>query len=142
MRRRPLTLLLSCAALTLAGTAAASAQDADPSTAVAAPTGAPTSLAVPASTVAPAPAAAPSSTTVPAVSGPTPGPTTNDSTAPIILLAAVGLVLLLAALLWGAARWWAWEPRWVLRSRHAAAEAGWRTSNSWAEFRDWIRVGR
>jgi hypothetical protein len=28
------------------------------------------------------------------------------------------------------------------RSRHATAEAGWRTSAAWAEFTDWLRLGR
>jgi hypothetical protein len=51
-------------------------------------------------------------------------------------------VLLLAAALWGAARWWAWEPASWVRWRHATAEAGWRTSAAWAEFRDWVRLGR
>jgi hypothetical protein len=54
----------------------------------------------------------------------------------------VGLLLLVAAIGWAAARWWAWEPRWLVRSRHATAEAGWRTSAAWAEFRDWVRLGR
>jgi hypothetical protein len=68
--------------------------------------------------------------------------TKSDSSKPLILLALVGALLLLAAALWGAARWWAWEPTWWTRSRHATAEAGWRTSAAWAEFRDWLRLGR
>ena len=39
-----------------------------------------------------------------------------------------------------AARWWAYHPPWLVRSRHATAEAGWRTSAAWAEFRDWLRT--
>ena len=66
----------------------------------------------------------------------------DDDTTTIILLAAIGLLLLLAAALWGAARWWAAEPMWWVRWRHATAEAGWRTSAAWAEFRDWVRLGR
>ena len=50
------------------------------------------------------------------------------------------LVMLLA--LWAFARWWAWEPRWLVRWRHATAEAGWRASAAWAEFTDWLRFGR
>ena len=50
--------------------------------------------------------------------------------------------MMLAALLYGLARWWAWEPRWLVRARHAGAEAGWRASGSWAEFMDWVRMGR
>jgi hypothetical protein len=60
----------------------------------------------------------------------------------VLLLAAVGALLLLAAVAWGAARWWAWEPPWLVRARHATGEAGWRTSAAWAEFRDWVRLGR
>jgi hypothetical protein len=39
-------------------------------------------------------------------------------------------------------RWRAWEPGWALRARHAAGEAGWRVSATWAEFADWLRLGR
>jgi hypothetical protein len=60
----------------------------------------------------------------------------------VVLLAIVGALLLVAALVWAALRWWAAEPRWWLRARHATAEAGWRTSAAWAEFRDWLRLGR
>jgi hypothetical protein len=62
--------------------------------------------------------------------------------APLVGLAVIGAVMLLAGLLYGLARWWAWEPRWLVRTRHAAAEAGWRASGSWAEFMDWVRLGR
>ena len=44
--------------------------------------------------------------------------------------------------LWAFARWWAWEPHWLARWRHATAEAGWRASAAWAEFTDWLRLGR
>ena len=43
---------------------------------------------------------------------------------------------------WGTARWWAWEPRWLVRVRHAGAEAGWRVGSLWGEFGDWVRLGR
>jgi hypothetical protein len=92
--------------------------------------------------VAPASSAAPASTTVPGVSAQTPGRPADGSSGPLVLLAVVGLLLLVAAIGWAAARWWAWEPRWLVRSRHATAEAGWRTSAAWAEFRDWVRLGR
>jgi hypothetical protein len=62
--------------------------------------------------------------------------------APLVALAVIGAFMLLAGLLYGLARWWAWEPRWLVRTRHAAAEAGWRASGSWAEFMDWVRLGR
>jgi len=62
--------------------------------------------------------------------------------APLVALAVIGALMALAALLYGLARWWAWEPRWLVRWRHAGAEAGWRASGSWAEFMDWVRLGR
>jgi hypothetical protein len=62
--------------------------------------------------------------------------------APLLALAVIGALMALAGLLYGLARWWAWEPRWLVRVRHAGAEAGWRASGSWAEFMDWVRLGR
>lgn len=62
--------------------------------------------------------------------------------APLVALAIVGGLMLLGALAYALARWWAWEPRWLVRSRHAGAEAGWRASGAWAEFMDWVRLGR
>jgi hypothetical protein len=62
--------------------------------------------------------------------------------APLVALAVIGALMALAALLYALARWWAWEPRWLVRWRHAGAEAGWRASSSWAEFMDWVRMGR
>jgi hypothetical protein len=62
--------------------------------------------------------------------------------APLVALAIIGALLALAALLYGLARWWAWEPHWLVRARHAGAEASWRASGSWAEFVDWLRLGR
>jgi hypothetical protein len=50
----------------------------------------------------------------------------------------VALVLLLWALL----RLFAWDPRWLAATRHAVAEAGWRTSGAWEDFTDWLRRGR
>jgi hypothetical protein len=48
-------------------------------------------------------------------------------------------VLALALLAWEAARWWAYEPGWVLRLRHALAEAGLRCAETWSELLDWAR---
>jgi len=62
--------------------------------------------------------------------------------APLVALAVIALLMMLAALLYALARWWAWEPDWLVRARHAGAEAGWRASGSWAEFMDWVRLGR
>jgi hypothetical protein len=54
------------------------------------------------------------------------------------LAAALGLVGLLAAL----SRALGLEPRWSLGVRHAFGEAGYRTAGVWAEFTDWVRLGR
>lgn len=143
MRRRLITALLACALLAAPATAIAQ----DTSIAVPGSTGtpAPTSTSAPPVTSTPAPGstAAPSSTDAPASTA-TPGAAApgDGGSSGWLLPAILGGVLLLVALLWGIARWWAWEPRWLLRSRHATAEAGWRTSAAWAEFRDWIRLGR
>jgi hypothetical protein len=51
-------------------------------------------------------------------------------------------LLIIVCLIWGAARWWAYEPHWLISLRHALAEAGWRLSASWDEFSDWARLGR
>jgi hypothetical protein len=60
----------------------------------------------------------------------------------VVVLAGLGGLVLLALALWGAARWWAFEPPWLVRWRHAVAEAGWRAGNAWSEFTDWVRLGR
>jgi hypothetical protein len=54
------------------------------------------------------------------------------------LAAGLGLVGLLAAL----SRALGLEPRWSLGVRHAFGEAGYRTAGVWAEFTDWVRLGR
>src|SRR6187200_3340734 len=61
-----------------------------------------------------------------------------------LALAAIvaGGVVVLALLAWALARWRAWQPPWMLRWRHAMGEAGWRTGNAWADFVDWLRLGR
>ena len=58
-----------------------------------------------------------------------------------IVLAAIAALLLLACAVWALARSRAYEPHWLLSLRHAMAEAGYRTSATWAEFSDWIRLG-
>jgi len=62
--------------------------------------------------------------------------------APLVALAVIAVLMMLAALLYALARWWAWEPDWLVRARHAGSEASWRASGSWAEFMDWLRLGR
>jgi hypothetical protein len=56
-----------------------------------------------------------------------------------IALAALILFVVVVLVLW---RWRGWDPRWLRRWRHASAEAGWRLSLGWAEFRDFVRIGR
>jgi hypothetical protein len=59
-----------------------------------------------------------------------------------IVLAAIAALLLLACAAWAFARSRAYEPHWLVSMRHAMAEAGFRTSATWAEFTDWVRLGR
>lgn len=66
----------------------------------------------------------------------------GDLPAPLVGLAFLALLAALAGLAVATARWFAFEPPWLVRSRHATAEAGWRTSAAWAEFTDWLRLGR
>jgi hypothetical protein len=68
-------------------------------------------------------------------------PTTRLSTGAIVA-AALAALLIVVCLVWGAARWWAYEPRWMVSLRHSLAEAGWRLSGTWEEFSDWVRLGR
>ncbi len=66
----------------------------------------------------------------------------DDETWLAVAAAVLGgllLALLITAALW---RWRGWDPRWRKRWRHANAEAGWRLSLGWAEFRDFLRLGR
>lgn len=59
-----------------------------------------------------------------------------------IALAALAGVIALACAAWALARFTAYEPRWVRSARHALAEGGFRASATWAEFSDWVRLGR
>jgi hypothetical protein len=58
-----------------------------------------------------------------------------------LLAAALAAVLVVACAAWGAARWWAYEPHWLLAARHSFAEAGLRVSATWSELADWLRLG-
>ena len=62
--------------------------------------------------------------------------------APVVALGALGAIIALGGLLYALAHLFAWDPRWARDLRHAVAEAGWRTSNTWAEFADWARPRR
>jgi hypothetical protein len=59
-----------------------------------------------------------------------------------LVAAALAALLLVLCLVWAAARWWAYEPRWSVSLRHCIAEASWRLSGTWEEFSDWVRLGR
>lgn len=59
-----------------------------------------------------------------------------------IAAAVIAALIALGCLAWGIARVSAFEPRWTLSLRHAIAEAGFRASATWAEFSDWLRLGR
>jgi hypothetical protein len=63
------------------------------------------------------------------------------STGAIVIAVAAALVAL-ACVAWGLARAFAYEPRWMLYARHSIAEAEVRTSATWAELGDWMRLGR
>src|SRR5436305_1073462 len=62
--------------------------------------------------------------------------------APVVALGVLGVLLLLGALGYGLSRWLAWDPPWLTGVRHSVGEAGWRASATWAEFADWVRLGR
>ncbi|MFP5363268.1 MAG: hypothetical protein ACLGI5_11135 [Thermoleophilia bacterium] len=68
--------------------------------------------------------------------------TANEAPFVLIALAALAGLLALATLIFGLVRWRAWEPAWADRFRHTAGEAGWRASSTWAEFADFVRLGR
>jgi cobalamin biosynthesis Mg chelatase CobN len=114
------------------GTTATGAATQPPATTTIAPN-ATTTAATPAPAPAPAPAAAATQTT--------PQSTSSHKGARLALIVVAALLLMLLAL-WAFARWWAWEPHWLARWRHATAEAGWRASAAWDEFTDWLRLGR
>jgi hypothetical protein len=59
-----------------------------------------------------------------------------------LVAAALAALLIVVCLVWAAARWWAYEPRWMVSLRHCVAEASWRLSGTWDEFADWLRLGR
>ena len=108
----------------------------------------------------PAPATAPTTTTP--VTPPTTGlPSLGRSGAPFtrslakpparrakhrisaleIVLLALAALLALVLIAWAAARRRSHDPHWWLALRHSFAEAGFRASETWAEFTDWVRLG-
>lgn len=66
----------------------------------------------------------------------------SDDRLATLLLVLVGGLLLVTALVFAAARIMGWEPDWWSGRRHQTSEAAWRTSNTWADFSDWVRFRR
>ena len=66
----------------------------------------------------------------------------TDAPFPVLALAILAGLFALSGLVVAAARWRGWEPAWADNFRHAAGEAGWRASSTWAEFTDFVRFGR
>jgi hypothetical protein len=66
----------------------------------------------------------------------------SDAPTPVVLLGVMGALLVLALGAWGLARRQGWESHRAAVVRHAFAEAGYRTGGLWAEFVDWLRIGR
>ena len=66
----------------------------------------------------------------------------TDAPFPVLLLAILAGLLAAGALAFAFVRWFAWEPAWAVRMRHAAGEAGWRASSTFSEFADFVRLGR
>lgn len=66
----------------------------------------------------------------------------TDTPFPILALAILAGLMALSGLVAALVRWRAWEPTWADTFRHAAGEAGWRASSTWAEFTDFVRLGR
>lgn len=126
------------------GTGTPSAGSAAPAPTASTPVAAPAATTA---TVAPTPQPTPSVKPAPAVAdGAILAAAANASgdngvPAPLIALAVLLALAALASAAVLATRFLALEPRWLVRSRHATAEAGWRTSAAWAEFTDWLRLG-
>jgi hypothetical protein len=127
------------ATATTGGTTAAAGapDDAKPTSEIAAPT-----ATVPAPPGSAQPAAAAADGAIVNAAAKTPQRGASEPPAPLIALAVVGGVLLLALLLWGLARFFAWDPAWLAGARHAVQEAGWRAGGLWDDFTDWLRPGR
>jgi hypothetical protein len=62
--------------------------------------------------------------------------------APLLILAVLGALALLAAAVWGAGRYLGWDPAWTRAWRHAWREAGFRVSQAWAGVVERLGVGR
>jgi hypothetical protein len=92
----------------------------------------------PATTTVPPATTAPEAAQPPAAAG----ERDDDRTPLLVALVAAGALVLLLLALWAWARMRGWDPVWVARTRHAWGEAGHRTTSTWSEFTDWLRLGR
>jgi hypothetical protein len=125
-----------------AGTQAAPPPPSAGATAQPAPAGAPAQVQEPPQPVAEATPAAAISTDDSIALAARSGQVATDAPVPMLLLAILAALLALGALAFAVVRWFAWEPAWSVRLRHAAGEAGWRASSTFAEFTDFVRLGR
>lgn len=113
----------------------------------AAPDGAATAPAVPGAT-APDPTAPGAAVPAPGADGTVTTPSRQppgvprDRTPLAIGAIALGALALVVLALWGLLQARGWDPTWLARARHAWAEAGFRATSTWAEFTDWLRLGR
>ena len=62
--------------------------------------------------------------------------------APIALLVILAALLVLGGLLLAVTRWLGLDGHRIAGARHTWGEAGFRVGATWADFRDWLRVGR
>jgi hypothetical protein len=67
---------------------------------------------------------------------------TTSLSAGAIAIAVLAALIALGCAAWGISRHRAFEPQWLLALRHSMAEAGTHASATWAEFTDWMRLGR
>jgi hypothetical protein len=153
--RRTIAAVLAVAALGAGPPAASAQQDTNPSTLPPSTTPAATvpgattpattpgaaTTTPPVATTAP-PATPPATTTAPPATAAQPTTRPGHDRAAVLMLVIVAALALFLIALWAIARWQAWEPLWLARWRHATGEAGWRAGNAWAEFTDWLRIGR
>jgi hypothetical protein len=95
-------------------------------------------VTTPTTPTAPQPTTAPPATSAPAASA----AHHHDRTPLVVAALALGALALLLLALWLLARARGWDPPWIARQRHAWGEAGFRTTTTWSEFTDWLRLGR
>lgn len=73
--------------------------------------------------------------------GPVTTGTHSTPPAPLLLLAALLILVGAIGSLALVARWRGWSPGWAASWSHAWGEAGFRSEGRWLEFTDWLRSG-